>query len=192
MPILLLVRHADAGPRGTGASDVHRTLSARGRRQALALVDLLVPLLTDPTRGSSASTDEGDASAACAVTVRSSPAERCHATVTPLATALGTHVELDDRLFEGADVGALLDRALALTGPTVWSSHGDVIPALLRLVALRGVVLRTAGGNLVPLFLALKNEPEGRNVRWESYRDHILAWQDAALADIRAGAFAEA
>jgi len=141
MPILLLVRHADAGPRGTGASDVHRTLSARGRRQALALVDLLVPLLTDPTRGSSASTDEGDASAACAVTVRSSPAERCHATVTPLATALGTHVELDDRLFEGADVGALLDRALALTGPTVWSSHGDVIPALLRLVALRGVDL---------------------------------------------------
>jgi len=59
-------------------------------------------------------------------------------------------------------------------------------------VALRGVVLRTAGGNLVPLFLALKNEPEGRNVRWESYRGHILAWQDAALADIRAGAFVEA
>ena len=128
MPVLLLVRHADAGARGSGAADALRPLSERGQRQALALVDLLVPLVGRP-------------SGATTVTVRSSPAVRCRDTVAPLAAALGTRVQLDDHLFEGAAVGALLDRAVQLDAPEVWASHGDVIPGLLRLVALRGVDL---------------------------------------------------
>jgi len=128
VPVLLLVRHADAGARGSDAADALRPLTERGQRQARALVDLLVPLLGGP-------------SAATTVTVRSSPAVRCQDTVAPLAAALGTHVQLDDDLFEGADVGALLARAVQLDAPEVWASHGDVIPELLRLVALRGVDL---------------------------------------------------
>lgn len=141
MPNLLLVRHADAGTRGVGAADALRPLNARGQRQALALVDLLVPFVRGPERGPVASEVDARADTVQPVAVCSSPAVRCRDTVTPLAIALGEHVELDDALFEGADVGALLSRAGRLTRPTVWASHGDVIPALLRLVALRGVDL---------------------------------------------------
>ncbi len=126
MARLLLVRHARAGERGYGAADLDRPLDARGEVQARALVDLLRPMLT---------TVDDD------VDVRSSPARRCIATVTPLAAVLGTEVVVDDGLLEGADVGALLERIATLRGTSVWSSHGDVIPELLMLLARRGVDL---------------------------------------------------
>jgi phosphohistidine phosphatase SixA len=149
VPTLLLVRHADAGDRGVGAADVLRPLSVRGQRQALALVELLAPLVANvahPVRPEGAREDPPPAAPAARTTVavRSSPAVRCLDTVAPLATALSTHVERDDELFEGTDVSRLLDRALALTTSEVWASHGDVIPELLRLVALRGVDLGPA------------------------------------------------
>ncbi len=125
MPPLLLVRHARAGTRGSGPDDLARPLDARGVAQAAALADLLGPLLA------------GDA----APQVRSSPARRCVETVTPLAARLAVDVELDEGLLEGADVPALHGRLTALTGPTVWASHGDVIPGLLEMVARRGVDL---------------------------------------------------
>jgi len=124
---LLLVRHARAGTRGSGPEDLARPLDRDGLAQAQALPGLLLPLLED-----------ADPSA---VTVRSSPARRCVATVEPLAEALGVDVELDDALVEGSDVRALHERIATLTTPTVWSSHGDVIPELLRMVARRGVDL---------------------------------------------------
>jgi phosphohistidine phosphatase SixA len=146
VPTLLLVRHADAGDRGVGAADVLRPLSVRGQHQALALVELLVPLVADvadPARPGGAREDPPPAAAVprTTVTVRSSPAVRCLDTVAPLAAALGTHVERDVELFEGTDVSRLLDRVVTLTASEVWASHGDVIPELLRLVALRGVDL---------------------------------------------------
>jgi 8-oxo-(d)GTP phosphatase len=124
MTRLLLVRHADAGERSTwSGDDAERPLTPRGRRQASALVALLAPLLPDGS------------------TVRSSPAVRCLATVAPLADRLGTPVVRDEDLFEGASVTRLLSRLPRITAPTVWSSHGDVIPALLMVLARDGLDL---------------------------------------------------
>ena len=123
---LLLVRHARAGARGHGPSDLDRPLDPHGEAQAQALPHLLRPVLA---------TTDGD------VEVRSSPARRCIATVTPLAAALGTEVLVDDALVEGGDVDVLLARFALLTRPSVWSSHGDVIPELLLMLARRGVDL---------------------------------------------------
>jgi len=133
MTPLLLVRHADAGDRATWrGDDAKRPLNPRGAAQALALIDRLVPLLVGPT----------DAIPPLRpVAIRSSPARRCLETVAPLAAHLGTDVVEDDGLFEGASVAALLTRLPHITTPTVWASHGDVIPALLLELARDGVEL---------------------------------------------------
>jgi len=124
MPDLLLVRHASAGPRGSGPADLDRPLDLRGAAQAVALVGLLAPLLGDGAE------------------IRTSPARRCRETVAPLAVALATPAVVDHGLVEGCDVGALLTRIEAgVPLPTVWSSHGDVIPALLEMLARRGLDL---------------------------------------------------
>lgn len=125
MSRLLLVRHAHAGDRGAWVGDdAVRPLSARGAAQATALAEVLAPLAVDP-----------------AVAVTSSPALRCTATVEPLAVRLGTAVRVDDALGEGTDVATLLDRIALVAAPTVWCSHGDVIPALLLRLADRGLDL---------------------------------------------------
>jgi 8-oxo-(d)GTP phosphatase len=124
---LLLVRHARAGARGHGPSDLERPLDERGVAQAAALPGLLGPLL--------------DAGEDGAVDLRTSPALRCVQTVTPLGAALGVDVVLDDALLEGCDVRVLRERITPLARPTVWSSHGDVIPELLLLLARDGLDL---------------------------------------------------
>ena len=130
MPPLLLVRHARAGARGSGPSDLERPLDERGRRQAASLPALLLPVLA-------VAAGDGDARPL----VASSPARRCIDTVAPLAAALGTEVTVDAALTEGADVRTLHERIASLTAPTVWSSHGDVIPELLAMLARRGLDL---------------------------------------------------
>jgi phosphohistidine phosphatase SixA len=124
---LLLVRHARAGDRGHGPSDLERPLDERGVAQAAALPQLLGPLL--------------DAAGGTAVDVHSSPALRCVQTVAPLGAALGVDVVLDDALLEGCDIRVLRERIATLARPSVWSSHGDVIPGLLMLLAHRGLDL---------------------------------------------------
>ena len=145
MPILLLVRHASAGDRGIGIGDLERSLDARGLAQAAALPAVLSPhlgLSLDVDVGTDVGTDVGAAMASTApVDVRSSPARRCIETVHPLAAALGTDVVVDPALIEGCDVRALHDRLAALAVPTVWSSHGDVIPELLEMLSRRGLDL---------------------------------------------------
>ena len=137
MPILLLVRHASASKRGSGVGDLERPLDARGLVQAAALPAVLSPYL-DADRD----TDVGATStSALPVDVRSSPARRCIETVRPLAAALGTDVVVDPALMEGCDLRALHDRLAALAGPTVWSSHGDVIPELLARLSRHGLDL---------------------------------------------------
>lgn len=123
MARLLLVRHARAGRRGVGPEDLARPLDERGEDQAAALPALLAPYVDG------------------SVTVRSSPAVRCVATVEPLARTLGTEVVVDDMLVEGSDAHLLLPRLATLDGTDVWSSHGDVIPELLMLLARRGLDL---------------------------------------------------
>lgn len=129
MPPLLLVRHARAGARGSGPSDLERPLDERGRRQAASLPALLLPVLAAAGDG------------AARPLVASSPARRCIDTVAPLAAALGTEVAVDAALVEGADVRTLHERIASLRVPTVWSSHGDVIPELLAMLARRGLDL---------------------------------------------------
>jgi 8-oxo-(d)GTP phosphatase len=130
VPVLLLVRHASAGARGSGPEDLARPLDARGHAQAAALPQVLAPHL-----GVEAGTP---------VDVRSSPARRCIETVRPLADALGTDIVVDPALVEGCDVRVLHERVATLRVPTVWSSHGDVIPELLAMLARRGVDLGPA------------------------------------------------
>jgi 8-oxo-dGTP diphosphatase len=133
MTTLLLVRHADAGDRSTWrGDDANRPLSPRGVMQALALVELLVPLLPGPA---------GTGGPPPPVTVRSSPARRCLETVAPLAAHLGTDVVDDEGLFEGASIIKLRGRLPGITTPTVWVSHGDVIPSLLMELARDGLDL---------------------------------------------------
>lgn len=134
MPPLLLVRHARAGQRGHGPEDLERPLDARGAAQAAALPALLLPLLAPEAAARTVGDTVG-------VDVRSSPARRCVDTVAPLAAALGTEVVIDDALIEGCDVRVLHERIATLTCPTVWSSHGDVIPDLLMMLARRGLDL---------------------------------------------------
>jgi len=129
--MLLLVRHAHAGDRGAWVGDdALRPLSVRGRHQAEVLAERLTALLGN-----------GGSDAAPTPVMRSSPALRCQATVEPLAARLGVPLLEDPALFEGAAVAPLLARIEALTDDEVWSSHGDVIPALLTRLAEDGVDL---------------------------------------------------
>ena len=111
---LLVVRHARAGSRRHwDGPDEKRPLSGRGRRQAGALVKLLVPF--EPTR------------------ILSSPYVRCIQSVEPLSEKLGLAVETSDALAEGAPAKEVVALARSLMASTsVLCSHGDEISALLR------------------------------------------------------------
>jgi phosphohistidine phosphatase SixA len=108
-----LVRHGSAGSAEAWAGDdLLRPLDGRGRRQAVALVELVA------------------ASGASVRRVWSSPYLRCRQTVAPLAASLGLEVETVPELAQGAAVGAgLLGRLPA--EDAVLCSHGDVLPELL-------------------------------------------------------------
>lgn len=141
MTTIELVRHADASSRSVwgGSDDGLRPLTDRGRRQAEEIASAIT---------------NGPAVAA----IRSSPLVRCVQTCEPLARAVGLPVEQDHRLAEAVGVPLtdggnpwvtaawLGGRALALVDEVVAEnagervvlcSHGDVIPALLALVAGR-------------------------------------------------------
>lgn len=126
---LLLLRHVHAGERGaTPGDDRYRPISAKGLRQALALVELHAERAV--------------------VAVLSSPYTRCVQSVEPLATARGLQVEEVDELVEGtpADV---VDRFLRAQqrragrdgGDVVACSHGDVIGGVVTSLQSRGVAL---------------------------------------------------
>lgn len=120
---ILLVRHAHAGQRERwDADDSRRPLSAKGRRQAEGLVDLL------------ASYEVGR--------ILTSRYDRCVQTVEPLGGALGVDVEHADELVEGADPADTRRMALALDGATtVLCSHGDVIGSFIGRLRADGVEL---------------------------------------------------
>jgi broad specificity phosphatase PhoE len=111
--MILLVRHARAGRRGSaGPDDSLRPLDEKGVRQASALV----ALLGQRRIGS----------------ILSSPYRRCVETVEPLAAAAGLEVELRDELAEGAPGSQVLPLiAGAGEGDIVLCTHGDVIGELI-------------------------------------------------------------
>lgn len=128
MPIYL-VRHGHAGTRGSWpGDDDRRPLSDKGERQAAAIADVL------------AGRPVGE--------VHASPALRCTATVAPLAERLGLPVLVAPELAEGVDPGRTLDWLLerAPANP-VACSHGDVIPPVIRLLAMRGMDAMPGGAS---------------------------------------------
>ena len=147
MTTIELVRHGDAAGRDrwAGRPDHDRPLSDLGVRQAKGLArDLMAA---------------GDVTA-----VHSSPLTRCVQTLLPLADSLGVVVQPEEALAEattlpvldggdawvaaawlGGRAVALLDRLVAAHphGRVVVCSHGDVIPAVVALLAGRdGLALR--------------------------------------------------
>lgn len=115
MPVLL-IRHADAGPRRDWqGTDQERGLSKKGRRQADALVRVVEKY--GPVR------------------LLSSPYLRCVHTLEPAAAALGLAIEVHEELAEGRAEDALkLIRALAGEDVAL-CTHGDVIPEVLTALA---------------------------------------------------------
>ncbi len=117
-----LIRHADAKSRKAWTEpDLARPLSAKGLSQAQAIAEF----------------DVGNA------TIHTSPAVRCHSTIEPMATHLGLEVHLDPRLAEGADPIAVVTWICdeAHEADLVLCAHGDLLPQVLRLMALRGMTL---------------------------------------------------
>ena len=116
-----LVRHADAGERGTsGGPDEQRPLSKRGRKQAEALATGL----------------DGKPLARLVA----SPAVRCLQTMEPLGRVRGLEIETEVRLAEGTPWQQALDLVRDLDGPSVLCSHGDVIANLVDHLVRRGLV----------------------------------------------------
>lgn len=122
---VLLVRHAEAGVRGTWpGDDLDRELSTLGHAQARRLATTLPEL--------------GGRVAAIA----SSRAVRCTTTVQPLADAHGVEVVVEPLLLEGSDPAEVLAWLEGTDAPSVACSHGDVIGGVLELLADRGVAAR--------------------------------------------------
>jgi 8-oxo-dGTP diphosphatase len=121
--VAYLVRHGKCGSRSHWTEDDRlRPLSKAGRRQAEALVKAFRGL--DVERAIS------------------SPYVRCVQTIRPLALDRGVQVETSEALAEGAppeDALALLEETVHT--PTVFCTHGDVVPAVVLHLAERGAEL---------------------------------------------------
>ena len=117
---LYLIRHAKAGDRlNDHAADRDRSLSKTGRAQAVQIAEIL------RTAGISR--------------IISSPFKRCVETVSPLAEKLGLRVEPSETLAEETSLAALstLIESLGSTQENAaLCSHGNVIPAVLRLLGV--------------------------------------------------------
>lgn len=118
---LYVARHAHAGQRSAFTGDDRlRPLSERGQAQADGIAADLVAF--GPTR------------------LLSSPARRCVQTLEPLAAKLGLDVIEEDRLFEGATRPEVAELLAEVAGDdVVLSSHGDVIPIVLKLLVQQGL-----------------------------------------------------
>lgn len=124
MRTVLLVRHADAGVRGTWpGDDLDRELSPLGTAQARLLAELLPGYHDGPI-----------------ASVASSRAVRCVDTVAPLAASLGLDVAAAPVLLEGEEPAAALAWLTGPDAPSVACSHGDVIGGVVTLLQDAGAV----------------------------------------------------
>lgn len=122
-----LVRHANAGRRTVGNSDSDRPLDDQGIQQAQAIA---AALSSNETK-----------------LVLSSFALRCQQTAAPVAADAGLSVEITAALSEGQGgrpALALVRRLATSDASSILVSHGDIIPALLDLLAAAGTAI---GGN---------------------------------------------
>jgi 8-oxo-dGTP diphosphatase len=127
-----LVRHAHAGSRAAWHDDDDlRPLSAKGARQAAALLDRV----DGTARGSDTTVQR----------VVSSPSRRCVETVEPIAEHFGCPVTTKKELAEGADPDDAIALVLELapSSPVV-CSHGDLIPKMIRRLVGEGMKTKDA------------------------------------------------
>lgn len=122
---LFLVRHAQAGSRHDfHGDDTLRSLTGRGRHQAADIAGLVKEL-----------------AAGLDISIRTSPYRRCIESVAPLAASLGIVAVVDTMLAEGpTEEARRMTRSIApLLGKRaeVWCSHGDVIPAVIEMLAVQ-------------------------------------------------------
>ena len=116
-----LVRHARAGQRGTTTGpDRERPLSANGLMQAAAIAEAL----THPV-----------------ARLLSSPYLRCVQTLAPLAERSAVPIEMPLWLSEGAGPDEAAAAVRASPAGTVLCSHGDVLHAVVGLLAAEGAPL---------------------------------------------------
>jgi 8-oxo-dGTP diphosphatase len=121
---IYLVRHAKAGKRSEWHDeDDLRPLSETGWKQAELLAESLFKLKVTK--------------------LISSPATRCFQTLEPLAKKAKLRVEIDKRLYENGDVADMLEIAEEVEDSTVLSSHGDMIPELIKTLERRGMKIES-------------------------------------------------
>ncbi|HSO65685.1 MAG TPA: NUDIX hydrolase [Ornithinibacter sp.] len=155
---LVLVRHAQAVPRGSWAGDdPARPLTDTGRERAATLAAVI---------------------AAYGVTrVVSSPSERCLRTVQPYAVAAGvplrTRAGLSEEGFAAAPAKAHrhLARLLDHGEPALLCTHGPVLPDVLDELALRLDVDKPASVEVVEAFAEARDE---RLVKGEALVCHLV------------------
>ena len=136
-----VVRHAHAQPReGWTGRDEDRPLTDRGLKEAQALAhhfDTGAPGAR-PHRSAAAAREPAPA------LLLSSSAERCLATLGPLAAACGLPIGTAEFLSEGSDASSALLQAGRLAadgGVPVLCTHGDVIWGMVELLEKAGVHL---------------------------------------------------
>ena len=121
---IYLVRHAKAGKRSEWHDeDDLRPLSDTGWKQAELLAESLYKLKVTK--------------------LISIPATRCFQTLEPLAKKAKLRVEIDKRLYEHGDVADMLEIAEEVEDSTVLSSHGDMIPELIKTLERRGMKIES-------------------------------------------------
>lgn len=126
---LIMLRHGKAvGRDGWTEPDAQRPLTARGTRQAHAIVG---PLRAFGVRR-----------------IVSSDAVRCVTTVTPLAAALGKSIRRTELISQDAweqdraDIRSVVGKRVRSGKPAVLCSHGPVLPAIMNEIALATGTLR--------------------------------------------------
>jgi len=122
---IFLIRHSTAGKRSGAPDDINRELNDKGRIQAKRIAEHLAKAGIE--------------------TILSSPATRCVQTVTPLATQLDSHVEVNQALWEDESPRAiisLMQRLVRGDSTAALCSHGNLIPAVLDLLAADGTDVR--------------------------------------------------
>lgn len=121
---IYIVRHAKAGKRSDWHDDDNlRPLSKTGWQQAVMIAEQLKKRSI--------------------TSLISSPATRCVQTLEPLAKATKLKVEIDKRLIELGDVVDMLEIAEEVEDSTVLSSHGDMIPELIKTLERRGMKIES-------------------------------------------------
>ncbi len=121
---IYIVRHAKAGKRSEWHDDDDlRPLSKTGWKQAELVAEQLKKLSI--------------------TSLISSPATRCVQTLEPLAQLTKLKLEIDKRLLEHGDVADMLEIAEEVEDSTVLSSHGDMIPELIKTLERRGMKIES-------------------------------------------------